>query len=93
MNHGFIRSGVTKKYKHSIINKRNKLSSTQLVSVIFSISQHDSISTSHIQASSTKYLKKFVYKCIKFSNEIQFYSLIKYMFFCQINCIQEQLKG
>jgi hypothetical protein len=80
MNHGFIRSGVTKKYKYSIINKRNKLSSKQLMSVIFSISQHDSISMGHLQASSTKYLKTFVYKCIQFLNEIQFYSLMSTCF-------------
>lgn len=54
MKHDFIRSGVSKRYKYNIVNKKNKLSSTQLVRVTSSISHHVSTSVDRLQASSAK---------------------------------------
>jgi hypothetical protein len=48
--------------------KRNKLPSTQLVSVISLIWQHVSTSEGHLQASNTKYIKGILYNFIKFLN-------------------------
>jgi len=65
MKHDFIRSGVSKRYKYNIVNKKNKLSSTQLVRVTSSISHHVSTSVDRLQASSAKCIKGIA--CGKFN--------------------------
>jgi len=47
-------------------NKRNKLPSAQLVSVISLIWHHVSASEDHLQASDIKHIKTYGYNCTKF---------------------------
>jgi hypothetical protein len=57
-------------YEITFNNKRNKFTSTQLVSVLSLILQHVSTSEGHTQSSSIKYVKGIVYSCTKFCTGI-----------------------
>jgi hypothetical protein len=74
-------------------NRRNKLPSTQLVSVISLIWQRVSTSEGHLQVSSIKYIKGIVCCFVTFWTDIPVLQFDKCLLHCQISYIWERWQG